>query len=285
VVFQWSSLPLLMPALILIGLLFLLPIGYAFYYAFTNLQLAGPHAVLYGLTGLQNVKQLIHDPEFLHSIVLTVIFIAGSAILGQTVIGLALALIMRRALAAIRLSVGAIVVLAWVLPSVTSAFVWYAFAQQGGTLGTILHNPAGSYLVNDAMLIVSIANSWRSVAFSMLMFAAALRNLPTEVLEAAEVDGIPAWRRLSSVVIPMLRGTIVTNLLLVTLGNISEFTLIWILTRGGPVDATTTMPVYMYLVSFIYDNLGYGSMIGLALVLLAGLISLLYVRNVKDRMA
>jgi multiple sugar transport system permease protein len=283
--FEVGTLPYLVPAAALMAVLFLGPIVYSLYLAFTNLQLAGPNAVHYQFTGLTNVHRLFQDTEFSTSTKLTVIFLVGSAIVGQTMLGMVLALLMRRALSPIRIVVGAFIVLAWVLPEVTAAFVWYAFSQPGGTLGAVLHQPSTNYLQTLPMWMVCIANAWRNVAFSMLMFSAALRNLPTEVLEAAEIEGAGMFRRMFYVVLPMMRGTITTNLLLVTLGNLSTFTLIWVLTQGGPGDATSILPVYMYLVSFSFSDLGYGSMIGLALITLGALFSVVYVYSLRARVA
>jgi multiple sugar transport system permease protein len=283
--FEAGSLTFLAPAMALMAVLFLGPIVYSLYIAFTNLQLAGPNAIHYGYTGLTNVRRLVHDSEFTNSTKLTVYFLVFSAILGQTALGMALALLMRRALAPLRLVVGAVIVLAWVLPEVTAAFVWYAFSQPGGTLSSVLGHPDTNYLNTAPMLMVCIANAWRNVAFSMLMFSAALRNLPTEVLEAAEMEGASLTRRLLSVVLPMMRGTIVTNLLLVTLGNLSTFTLIWVLTQGGPGSATSILPVYMYLVSFSFNDLGYGAMIGLALIALGAIFSVTYVYSLRARLS
>src|SRR5436305_351544 len=84
----------------------------------------------------------------------------------------------------------------------------------------------------------------------------AFTNLPPEVLEAAGMEGASLLRRLFTLVLPMMRGTIVTNLLLVTIGNLSTFTLIWVMTQGGPGSATSILPVYMYLVSFSFSDLG-----------------------------
>ena len=91
-------------------------------------------------------------------------------------------------------------------------------------------------------------------------------------------------RRLFYVVVPMMRGTIFTNLLLVTLGNLSTFTLIWVMTQGGPGSATSILPVYMYLVAFSFNDLGYGSMIGLALIALGALFSISYVYSLRTRL-
>ena len=135
--------------------------------------------------------------------------------------------------------------MAWVVPEVAAALMWYAFAQSGGTLGLLLGQPNTDFLSTHPLLIVSVANLWRHVAFSMLMFAAALSNLPPDVLEAAEIEGASAWRRLISIKLPIMRPTIVTNLLLVTISNLSTFTLIYVMTQGGPGTDTTTLAIYV----------------------------------------
>jgi multiple sugar transport system permease protein len=282
--FQVGSLALLSPAFILMGVLFVVPVVYAVYLGFTNLELVGPHAQSYSFTGLANVHRMIHDPTFWKSAKLSVIFVVGSAIVGQTVLGMALALLMRRALAPIRMSVGAIVIVAWVLPEISAAFVWYAFSQSGGTLSLLLNSQNSDYLVSVPMLIVCIANTWRNTAFSMLVFSAGLKNVPAEVEEAAALEGASAWHRLVHVILPIMRPTIMTNLLLVTLGNISDFTLIFAMTQGGPGTDTSVLPVYMYIQAFQFNELGYGTAIALALIVMAAAFSALYVRQLKPEL-
>ncbi len=264
--------------------LFVGPIAYALYLGFTNLELLGPHAQSWWFTGLTNPRRLLHDPIFFQSVRLTLIFVVGSGMVGQTLLGLVLALLMRRSLAPVRLSVGALVVAAWVIPEVTAAFIWYAFAQAGGTLGIILGAPATNFLFAAPMATISAANLWRGTAFSMLVFAAALRNLPTEVLEAAEVEGASRWQRLVSVILPLIRPTIVTNLLLVTILNLSDFTLIYTMTQGGPGISTMTLPIYIYQEAFTYYQLGYGTAISLVLILIGAALSLLFVRTTRSAM-
>jgi multiple sugar transport system permease protein len=269
---------LLAPSVGLLGLLFAFPIGYAIYLGFTNLQLVGLNAQNYWWTGLTNVRRLAHDTVFWHSVRITIVFLVGSAIVGQSVLGMTLALLMRRAVRAIRLSVGAVVIAVWVLPEITAALIWYAFSQAHGTLAIVTGNSTENYLVASPLAIVSIANLWRNVAFSMLVYSAGLRNLPTELDEAAELEGASAARRLFSVTLPLLRPTIVTNLLLVTLLNLSEFTLIYAMTQGGPGTATMTLPLYVYQQAFTYYQLGYGTAIALVLVVIGALFSLVFVR-------
>ena len=269
--FQWSSLLMLAPGLVLLVVLFLGPVLYAFYIGFTNLALVGSRSRDYSFTGLENVARMLGDYVFIKSSWLTILFVVGSAIVGQSVLGMLLAILLRNA-------VVPIMIVAWVLPEITVALVWYAFSQAGGTLSILLRQTDTNFLVTVPMLIVSLANLWRNVAFSMLVFSAGLRNLPTEVLEAAEVEGASAWRRYRLVVLPLLKPTIVTNLLLVTILNLSEFTLIYAMTQGGPGIETTTLPIYVYQEAFVFHQLGYGTAISLVLVLIGAFFSLLFVR-------
>jgi multiple sugar transport system permease protein len=174
---------------------------------------------------------------------------------------------------------------AWIIPEISAAFVWFAFGTGGGTLSRLVGHGTTDYLTTAPMLIVSVANAWRNTAFSMLVFSAGLRNVPSEVEEAAELEGASYWRRLVSVVLPIMRPTIVTNLLLLTLGNLSDFTLIFAMTQGGPGTNTAILPVYMYIQAFQFNELGYGTAIALALILLGALLSLLYVRQLKPEVS
>jgi multiple sugar transport system permease protein len=281
--FQWGSLTMLTPALALLGLLFIFPVIYAGYLGFTNLALVGARSRDYGFTGLDNVVRMVGDYVFIKSSWLTIVFVVGSAIVGQSVLGMALALLLRNSVVPVRLVVGSIVIVAWVLPEITVALVWYAFSQAGGTLSIILGHRGANFLVLTPMLIVSIANLWRNVAFSMLVFSAGLRNLPTEVLEAAEVEGASVWRRYRQVILPLMRPTILTNLLLVTILNLSEFTLIYAMTQGGPGIETMTLPLYVYQEAFVFHQLGYGTAISLVLVLIGAVFSLLFVRAARSQ--
>jgi multiple sugar transport system permease protein len=282
--FQYTSIGWLAPALALMGVLFILPVGYALYLGFTNLQLLGPHAQTYSFTGFSNIDRMIHDKVFWRSLKLTVIFVVLSGIVAQTFLGMTLALLMQRSLSVIRLGVGAIVILAWVLPEISAAFIWYAFGQAHGGLSLLTRDPNKNYLASNAMLVVCVANAWRGTAFAMLIFSAGLRNVPTEVDEAAQIEGASYWRRLFSIVLPILRPTIMTSLLLLTLGNLSTFTLIFAMTQGGPGNDTSILPVYMYIEAFQFNELGYGTAIALALIAIGAIFSLLYVRHLRPEL-
>src|ERR1700689_4835190 len=114
--FEWNTSLLLLPAGILIAAVFVYAVGYSFYIGLTNLSLLGPTAVVYHFTGAANLDRLVHDTFFLPSLWVTFLFVFGSGVVGATVIGLALALLMQKALAPIRLAAAAGGVIAFILP-------------------------------------------------------------------------------------------------------------------------------------------------------------------------
>ena len=184
-----STVAWLAPASLLVAALFLVPIGYAAYIGFTNLQLLGPHAQTYSFTGWANLTRMVHDHVFWKSTLITVVFVVGSGIVAQTVLGLLLALLGQRAHFTVRASVGTLVVMAWVLPEVCVGFVWYAFGQPHGPLARATGRASEDLLTSAPLLMVCLANAWRGTAFSMLVLSAGLRNVPAEVDEAAQLEG------------------------------------------------------------------------------------------------
>jgi len=274
----------LLPSVVLLIGLFIVPTGYAIYLGFTNLELLGQYAQNYNFTGSANLSRMVHDPTFWYSVKLTLIFVIGSGIVAQTVLGLGLALLGQRVNLVVRSSVGAVVILAWVLPEITVAFVWYSFSQAGGTLSHLFGTPNSDLLSTVPMLVVCMANAWRGTAFSMLVLSAGLRNVPGEVDEAAQLEGAGYWRRLFTVTLPIIRPTLMINLLLVTLGTISDFTLIFVMTQGGPGNQTAILPVYMYIEAFQFNQLGYGTAIALTLVLIGAILSIAYIRQLRPEL-
>jgi multiple sugar transport system permease protein len=278
--FQWGSIALLLPALVLLVGLFLIPVGYAFYLGFTNLRLVGPTALNYHFTGLSNLHQLGSDNVFPKSLELTVLFVAGS-VLGTVVFALALAMLMRSANGINRILVGGVVIVAWMMPAVTAGMTWYASTTAGGTFAALSGLKRSDFLHSHPLLIVTLANTWSQTGFAMLVFAAALRNIPSEVIEAATLENASALQRFRMVTLPLLRPTIVTTVLLVTLLTLANFALIYIMTQGGPGNATNILPVYSYQQAFSFNNLAYGALIGDVMVVIATVLGFVYVRAAR----
>lgn len=272
----------LSPAVVLLLLFLAGPIAYCAYIAFTDLQLTGQaHS---SFVGLANFRKAFKDEEFLNAVWLTLVFTVVSSLLGQNTVGLALAVLMQRASKPVRTLTGGIVVTAWVLPEVVAGFLLYAFFRREGTLDAILewlHLPSQNWLFTLPILAVSFANVWRGTAFSMLVYSAALNEIPKEITEAAEVDGAGGWRRMWHITLPMIRRSIGTNLMLNTLQTLSVFGLIWVMTRGGPGNRSQTLPLFMYEQAFQNSMIGYGTAVALLLLLVGSLFSLVYLRLLR----
>jgi multiple sugar transport system permease protein len=205
-------------------------------------------------------------------------------VIGQNVLGMMLAVLMRSGGRLVGAVVGTIVVGAWVLPEIVGAFAAYAFFSKDGTLNAALglvgiNGP--EWLFSLPMLSVVLANIWRGAAFSMLMYSAALQDVPTEILEAAEVDGSSRWSTFFRVTLPVIRSSITTNLMLTTLQTLSVFTLIFVMTAGGPGTATTTLPLLAYQEAFRFSELGYGTAIATVLLLIGGGFAIAYIRALR----
>ncbi|MFF5147062.1 carbohydrate ABC transporter permease [Streptomyces sp. NPDC013157] len=275
------SLPLT-PALVLILLFLGGPIVYCAWIAFTDLQLTGQaHS---SFVGFANFRRAFRDDAFLNAVWLTLVFTVLSSLVGQNTLGLALAALMRRASKPVRTLTGGIVITAWVLPEVVAGFLLYAFFRREGTLNAILdllHLPSQNWLFTLPILAVSFANVWRGTAFSMLVYSAALDEIPHEIEESAEVDGAGGWRRMWHITLPMIRRSIGTNLMLNTLQTLSVFGLIWVMTRGGPGDKSQTLPLFMYEQAFQNSMIGYGTAVALLLLLVGSLFSVVYMRLLR----
>ncbi|MEU5610609.1 sugar ABC transporter permease [Streptomyces sparsogenes] len=261
------------------------PIGYCVYIAFTDMQLTG--AATTNFVGLDNFRRAFADDDFRNAVVLTLVFTFLSSLVGQNTLGLALATAMRRASKPIRTLTGSIVIAAWVVPEIVAGFLLYAFFRREGTLNAVLdwlHLPSQNWLYTLPILAVSFANVWRGTAFSMLVYSAALSEIPKEINEAAEVDGASGPRRFWHVTLPMIRRSIGTNLMLNTLQTLSVFGLIWAMTRGGPGNRSQTLPVFMYDQAFNKSLIGYGTAVALLLLLVGAVFSVVYLRLMREEL-
>ncbi|MET7937833.1 sugar ABC transporter permease [Streptomyces sp. NPDC005322] len=271
------------PATLLLLLFLGGPIGYCVYIAFTNMQLTGASTT--DFVGLDNFRRAFGDDDFRNAVVLTLVFTVVSSLVGQNTLGLALAALMQRASRPVRTLTGSVVIAAWVLPEIVAGFLLYAFFRREGTLNEVLDwlgLPSQNWLYTLPILAVSFANVWRGTAFSMLVYSAALSEIPKEITEAAEVDGAGGLSRFWHITLPMIRRSIGTNLMLNTLQTLSVFGLIWAMTRGGPGNRSQTLPVFMYDQAFNKSLIGYGTAVALLLLLVGGLFSVVYLRLMRE---
>lgn len=274
----------LLPATILMGIFLVGPIVVSLWGSLTDATLSGTTAVTSSFVGFDNYLALFGDPDFPIATLNTVVFVLFSAVVGQNVVGLILALLMRNGNRVVVAIVGTIVVTSWVLPEIVAAFAAYAFFRDDGTFNAVLGVfGAGetSWLYEFPLMMVVIANIWRGTAFSMMVYSAALSDIPPEITEAAEVDGAGGAKRLFWVTIPMIRSTIASNSMIVTLQTLSVFTLIYVMTGGGPGVDSTTLPILAYQEAFQFGQLGFGTAIATIMLLVGAVFSIFYLRALR----
>ncbi|MDQ2953073.1 MAG: sugar ABC transporter permease, partial [Chloroflexota bacterium] len=280
----------LTPAAFLLALFFVGPAIWAVASSFTNRALVGIDAANPRFVGLDNYARLLGDPDFARVIVNSIVFVVGSAIIGQFVLGLALALLIdhsqRRGFRAADL-VYAAVLLAWVDPTLIAGFLWVAmfdfyFGSLNVGLGLLGLGPV-NWFGQAPMLSVIIANVWRGTAFTMLIFLGALRTVPSDVYEAARVDGANAWRRFWDHTLPMLRPIAALTLLSITMSTFGTFIVIQTLTNGGPAFQTEVIALYAYHEAFQAHEVGYGSTIAVVMLALNLAFAVVYLRWSRAR--
>ena len=278
------AVPMVPAFLLLIGFM-LGPIVYSVYLAFTDKAIRGKGAEDAEFVGFENFTDAFTDGDFWNSVILTLIFTVVSAVIGQNVMGMLLALLLERASRVISFVVTSIVIAAWILPEVVAGYLLYTFFAPEGSLNAIITAiglPPQELLFSAPIIAVSFANIWRGTAFSMLVYSAALSSVPGDVYESASLDGAGPVRRFVSVTLPLMRPAIATNLMLTTLQTLSVFGLIFIMTGGGPSRQSQTLPLYMYEQAFSYGQLGYGTAVALLLLLIGAVASLVYLRLLPE---
>jgi multiple sugar transport system permease protein len=278
-----QGLAFVVPALLLITVFLVVPALWTLYLGLTDYRLTGVQAAHPKIVGADNYTHALGDKEFRDSLGRTLLFVLGSAIIGQNLLGFVLAWTLRSARRWVRSLVETLVLLAWILPGVVVAWLWIAFLKdQGGTLNTILHTPGHDWWFDHPMGSLIVFNVWRGTAFSMMLFAAALSSVPPSQLESARLAGAGGWQQLRDVVIPGIRGHILTNTLLISLWTFNDFTP-YLITKGEPHGASAVLPVYIYLTALPGERLGFASAISLIMLVINLLLALAYVRILRRR--
>jgi multiple sugar transport system permease protein len=271
------------PALLLIAGFLVFPALWTLYLGLTDTRLTGAAAADPQVVGLENYTQALADPQFRGSLWVTALFVFGSAVVGQTCLGFALAWALRDWRSPLRQVLEVLVILAWILPGSVVAFLWIAFLDgQSGTLNALLPGVGTEWLLSTPLLAVIVFNTWRGTAFSMLLYGAALSALPPSHLETARLAGASGWQQLRDVVVPTIRGHILTSLLLISLWTFNDFTP-YLLTRGGPNFQTEVLPIYIFRNAISSGQLGYGAAISTVVLLVNLIIALFYLRLLRER--
>lgn len=271
------------PAVLLVGAFLVFPALWTIYLGTTDYRLTGIAAADPQVVGIDNYTDALTDPLFRNALLLTLLFVLGSAVIGQTCMGFGIAWSMRSVPRPVRTVVETLVLLAWILPSSIVAFLWIAYLNRdNGTLNSVLGTSGFDWLLSHPMLSIIVFNTWRGTAFSMLLFSAALNAVPPSQLETARLAGASTLHQFRDVVFPHIRGHVLTNTLLISLWTFNDFSP-YLLTAGGPNHASETLPVYIYNSALFSGELGYGSAISFIMLVINLCIALFYLRLLKER--
>jgi multiple sugar transport system permease protein len=267
----------LTPALIFVAIFLLLPFFWIFYLSFTNRTLTGITAAHPEYVGLANYNRLfdfsrwMRYGEFGSALKITFQFVIGSALLGQAIVGMVIAWAFYRRKGFLRELVFTLAVLAWIVPEAVAAFAWSAYLDvDHGTLNTILGSIGlgkPDWLFYHPLFSIIFFNTWRGSAFSILLFSSALETIPPSYMETADVVGASAWRKFRDILFPLLRGHILTDLILITLWTFNVFTP-FLLTGGGPTFKTQLVSIYTYRTAFKFFEFGRGGAIAVVMMLI-----------------
>jgi len=279
--FTGAPIPWLLPVIVVIGIFYLYPVFDVFRLSFTDATLIGDRNDF----TLNSIINALTSPQLPGVIMATVIFVGGS-IVGQQLLGLAMALVVirgerRRLLGTTLLRTTALV--AWVVPGIAGGIVWqmlFSEAPFGGlnSLLRLMHMHGVAWLSdpNIAPWSTVISNVWRGTAFSMVVMYAALKGIDPALYEAAEVDGATTMQRLRFITLPQLRAAILVNMILITIQTVNTFDAIISLTGGGPGRATEVISLYTFNIVFRNYDLSGGSVISVLMLLISLVLALIY---------
>jgi raffinose/stachyose/melibiose transport system permease protein len=275
----------LLPAVVLFLIFVVYPIVQSVYYSLFNWKGFGAAT---DFVGLDNFKNILSDKVFLIAIRNGLFIIAFSLCL-QLPLSMLLAVLVGRNMPG-RVFFRSVFFMPFVLSEVIAALMWLFILNPDPERGfvnavlVLIGSKAQAWLGNTSLVMPAIfaALTWKYFGYHMLLFMTGLQNIPSEIEEAARIDGANSLQNFFYITLPLLGSTIRTSVYLSTLGSIQQFILIWIMTKGGPVNASETMATYMYRFGFVRFQLGYGSAVAIYMFLLCLIFSLIYQRLTRQ---
>ncbi|MGD6856604.1 carbohydrate ABC transporter permease [Bacillus infantis] len=257
----------LAPALLIYLVFAILPILQSFYYSL--MEWNGFSAMKF--VGLDNFVQLFQDSLFWNS-VKNNIYVVLASVFGQVPIALCIALLLNRKIKGLKIfrTIGFLpVVLSTVVISLTWSLI---FNSEQGLINELLRSVGLDFLAQNwlgdttfSMIAVLVVVIWQFVGLYLIIFLAALQNVPQEVLEAAKIDGASEWTTTWKITIPMIWDTIIVAVILAISGSLKTFDLIYVMTHGGPAHSTDVMALYMFNETFSKLQYGYGSAVSVVI--------------------
>ncbi|OMI36724.1 carbohydrate ABC transporter permease [Streptomyces sparsogenes] len=294
---HWYAWSMVAPVVIVIGVIIGYPLARGAYLSFTDANEANVERNIgvnhipatYKFVGLDNYKAILTDSVFWDRLGWTVVWTVTCVALSFT-LGLALANMLNRKIKG-RAIYRTALVLPWAVPAFVSVFTWrLLFNERSGLFNKLLEGGGfdGISWLNDptwAKVSVIAVNVWLGVPFMLVATLGGLQSIPAELYEAAEMDGAGPWQRFRNITLPGLRSVSSTVVLLSAIWTFNMFPVIFLLTRGGPGDATEILVTYAYRLSFVISPRDYASSAawGVVILLLLALFAVGYRRALRKQ--
>lgn len=274
----------LTPALLFLIGFTLYPVLYNIIISFQEVDALTLTAPEKEFVGFANYAEILTDFVFTTVLKNSLVFTLGSVFF-QFVIGFALAIFLSKKFPLNNMIRG-LIVIGWIIPPVIVGTVWRWLLNTDFGLFNFILRQIGilssniSWLTNPrfAMVGIIVANVWFGIPFNMMLMIGGITGLPKNIYEAAEIDGANWFQCLIYLTIPMLKQTIAATITLGFIYTFKVFALIWVMTGGGPVDATNVLPIWSYRLSFDYFNFSEGAVVANIMFVIMFLFSLVYLR-------
>lgn len=275
----------LLPALILFFIFVLYPIIQSVYYSMFNWKGFGPAV---DFVGVENFSKILTDRVFLIALRNGLLIVTFS-LLFQLPLSMFLAVMVAHDLPG-RAFFRTVFFMPYVLSEVITAYIWLFLFNpdpERGFLNALVTLGGGKpvlFLGNTDIVLITVfvVLTWKYFGFHMLLYLTGLQNIPTEIEEAARIDGANSIQSFFYITLPLLGSTIRTSVYLSVIGALQVFALVWIMTKGGPVNASETLATYMYRFGFVRFQLGYGSAVAIYMFTLCLIFSILYQRLTRQ---
>lgn len=261
------------PAVILLFLFLIWPIFVSAQYSVTSASGYGDLDPV----GAENFIRAVQDEKLYAAFGRNIVF-AAVVVLASVFIGFLVSYLLFIKVRGWR-ALQIVLMVPYIMPVVVTALLWqFMLEPENGLINSSLRSVGLGFLANPwlssestALASVSFVQIWVTIPFAMLLIFGAMLSLPAEVIEAAELDGANHWSRMSRVVLPMVWPTIVLVMFVLTVTLFRSFDMIYLLTKGGPINSTTIATLYVFVQGFVNNNYGYANALGLvvAVVLIA----------------
>lgn len=276
---------LILPSVILMSVIILVPLVRGILMSFNEVDIINQGKMQF--VGLKNYITLLDDPVFSTALRNTMVWTLG-VVFFQYVIGLSVALLLNEPIP-LRGMFRGLVLVPWVVPSVVAALVWrWIYVPDYGILNHLLRL---LYIIQDplqwlsdsklAMIAVIVVGVWKGIPFMAVVLLAGLQSIPKELYDAAEVDGASIIQRFRYVTIPNLRYLSTIVILLSIIWTFNSFDLVYVMTKGGPSNATHLLSTYAYLTAFTFIDFGYAAALSVVMLLVLLVFAMIFSRLLK----